>query len=280
MQPLVAVGSAQGRSSANPSGVLLPLLLAILSAVGTPTTATGQISTDRPDFVESSLTVGSRVVQVESSVAYQRTGPSPAHTAAWSTPTLLRWGLGAAWEARLETDGVVADASSPASRGGEGYGDVALGAKWHAGGDGAHVPSTALLLHVELPSGSPDLRREGHGVSLRGVLEWNLPHGLSTGFMPGVASEVTQGVRHFSGLLGLVAGKEITDNTRGFLELAFPRVAASRHGGAEGQLNVGVAWVVGPDLQLDAALSVGVTDAAPDRSFTVGVSRRFGLPGS
>ena len=272
--------NATRRPVANlPSGRLV-FVLALLSVIAPPAAASGQITTDRPDFVESSLTVGPRMIQVESSIAYQRSGPAASRTAAWSTPTLLRWGLGASWEFRLETDGVVADASASGFDEGEGFGDVALGAKWHAGGDGAGAPSTALLLHLDVPTGSRELRGEGHGVSLRGVLEWSFPHGVSAGFMPGVVSEVTDDVRHVSGVLGGVVGKEVTDRTRVFLELAFPRVAASRHGGTEGQVNAGAAWLVGPDLQLDAAISVGVTDAAPDHGITLGVSRRLALPGS
>ena len=82
------------RAVTSASSVPLAIMLAGLSVIAAPTAAQGQIATDRPDFVESSLTVGSRTVQVESSVAYQRSGSAASRTAAWSTPTLVRWGLG------------------------------------------------------------------------------------------------------------------------------------------------------------------------------------------
>lgn len=280
MDPLRSFRVGLRRAAAPGSSARLVCLLVGLPVIVAPSGAEGQIATDRPDFVESSLTVGSRTIQVESSLAYQRSGPAASRTASWSTPTLLRWGLGGAWEARLETDGVVADASSPGLGEGGGFGDVALGAKWHAGGDGAGTPSTALLVHVDVPSGSRELRRKGHGVSLRGVLEWSLPRGVSAGVMPGVASEVTGGERHVSGVLGGVVGKEVTERTRIFVELAFPRIAAPRHGGTEGHVNAGAAWLLGRDLQLDAAISLGVTGAAADHGITLGISRRMALPGS
>ena len=40
-------------------------------------------------------------------------------------------------------------------------------------------------------------------------------------------------------------------------------------------LDTGVAWTVTQDLQLDAALSRGISASAPDWSWTVGLSTRF-----
>lgn len=256
--------------------VALPLALVMALSPGR---AWPQIATDRPDFVESSATIGRGAIQIETSIAYQATRSASIRSAAWSTPTLLRVGVGATWELRAESDLLIRDASSPARTGDDGVADASVGVKWHALDDDRWIPSTALILHADFPSGSEPLRGEGVGTSLRAVAEFDLPVGFSAGIMPGVSSTRREGERHLAGILGVVLGLELTSSVRAFGELAFERVAAAEHGGSEGTWNAGLAWLVTDRLQLDAAVSLGATRAAPDASFTVGLSRLFGSVG-
>jgi len=248
---------------------------ALLLTLAAPGPAAAQIATDRPDFVESSATVGRGALQVETSVAFDATGTHPSRVAAWSTPTLLRLGVSGALELRLESDLWVRDASSPGLDSGSGLADVSVGAKWHVLDEGGLVPSTALLLHADLPSGSAGLRAAGVGSSLRAVAEWTLPRGFALGVMPGVASLAGEDGRHVAGILGLVVGRELAPRLRGFAEVAFEQIARGSAGGHVGTLNGGFAWLAGDASQLDLAVSVGVTSSAPDLAFTVGWSRRF-----
>ncbi|MDP2957027.1 MAG: transporter [Longimicrobiales bacterium] len=253
--------------------VALPLALVMAMSPGR---AWPQIATDRPDFVESSATIGRGAIQIETSIAYEATGSASLRSAAWSTPTLLRVGVGAMWELRVESDLLIRDASSPGRRGDDGVADASVGVKWHALDGGGWIPSTALILHADLPSGSEPLRGEGVGTSLRAVAEFDLPARLAAGVMPGVSSTRRDGERHLAGILGVVLGLELTSSVRAFGEIAFERVAGAEHGGSEGTWNVGLAWLVTDRFQLDAAASLGATRAAPEVGFTVGLSRLFG----
>ena len=97
--------------------------------------ADDSIATDRPDFVESSAVVGKGRLQVESSVAVERTGSDDERETVWSTPTLLRFGVTDSIELRVESDGALRQrTSAPGSPGGteRGYGDLSVGMKWHA----------------------------------------------------------------------------------------------------------------------------------------------------
>lgn len=250
-----------------------PLTLTLLLAA--PAGASSQIVTDRPDFVESAATVGSGALQVETSVAFEVAGSHPLRSAAWSLPTLLRFGVSADVEVRFESDFWVRDVSSAPLRGESGRADASVGLKWHALDAAGPVPAAALLVHADLPSGSPGLRGEGVRPSLRAVAEWALPRGLGLGVMPGVAWETSPGGRHAAGLLGLVLGKEISPAVRMFCEAAFERLAGEARGGHEAVANAGLAWLVGPSVQLDLAVSLGLTSASPDLGFTVGWSSRF-----
>jgi DNA-binding CsgD family transcriptional regulator len=91
-----------------------PLFLAPLSLVfaalclpfaGAHAADDDSISTDRPDFVESSQVVGKGRVQLETSVQWDRLRNDTTHERTFSTPTLLRIGLGDTTELRIETDG-------------------------------------------------------------------------------------------------------------------------------------------------------------------------------
>lgn len=250
---------------------------ALFAALAVPAPAVAQIATDRPDFVESSATVGRGALQVETSVAFDAHGSHPSRAAAWSTPTLLRLGVSSDVELRLESDLWVRDVSSPALAGQSGLADVSVGAKWHVFDETGPLPSAAVLLHADLPTGSAGLRAGGVGTSLRAVGEWTLPRGFALGVMPGVASRPSEEGRRLAGILGAVVGKELTPVLRAFTEVAFERLAGDLLGGHVGTLNGGLAWLVGDAAQLDLAFSVGVTASAPDLAFTVGWSRRFPL---
>lgn len=250
--------------------VVIPLMTAVLAVPGA---GTAQIATDRPDFVESGLTVGPGAVQLETSIAYAARGSGAFRSSSWTTPTLLRWGVGSVVELRVETDLWVRDASSSAVAGDGGLADLAVGLKWHVlDGDGP-TPAGALLVHADLPTGSSAVRGEGVRPSLRAVAEWGLPEGFALGVMPGMAVHRNDGVRHVAGIFGLVVGKELTPAVRTFGEIAFEALTSAARGGNVAALNTGLAWLVNDRLQLDVGLSVGVTDAADGTVLAVGFSR-------
>jgi hypothetical protein len=242
--------------------LLLVLLLAPVAAV---TPARAQIATDRPDFVESSATVGGGRLQIETSVGYARDGD----VRTWSTPTLLRIGAGDHFELRAESDLLVHTRSDGTS--GSDMGDLSLGMKVSSG------RGFALLAHVDLPTAPGD----GHVVpSLRAVIEGELSHGFGFGLMPGVmrmTDLVEDGPPQHQAafLLGVVVGRSWSDRFRSFVELALEEVLF-RDAGTMGSWNVGSALLLNENSQLDAALSFGATSTSTPFAATIGYSVRFG----
>jgi hypothetical protein len=229
------------------------------------------IATDRPDFVESSLTVGDRRLQVETSLAWERDG----NVNGYATPTLLRYGLGQTWELRMETDGWQ-HLDAPANPDALGFADISLGIKHHLAGSDSGGASLAWLAHVDLPSGGRDVRGHGARPSLRLVAEWELSDSLSLGVMPGVIWDQDEnGHRYAAGIFGVVLGKAWTERSRSFVELASPQIARSGDGGTVAVLDVGSAWLLSQDVQLDAVYSYGLNDRAPDHALGAGLSFRF-----
>ncbi len=238
------------------------------------------IATDRPDFVESSDTVGKGRFQLETSVAFERDRRGSASSRLRSTPTLLRWGVADTVELRLETDGALrarATVDGVTARE-SGFADSSLGLKWHvADGDEANgTPGMAWLFHVDAPSGSRAFKGQGWRPSVRLTAEWDLPKDLSVGVMGGFYQERGEADRRYvGGILAVTMGVPLTERWRGFVELAGQQLTTDRHGGRVVTFDAGFTWQWTPTLQLDSAVSRGVSRAAPDWSWTVGVSVKF-----
>lgn len=232
------------------------------------------ISTDRPDFVESSLVVHPRQVQIETSAEYGRVQAHDADHDSWTTPTLLRLGLAPDWEARLETEGFarVQEGSTHES----GFSEVSLGTKWHAGDQALGGASTAVLLHVDLPTGEPAFRGRGARPSLRGVAEWELSEHDGLGVMPGLVWNTDdQGDRYLGLLLGATFGHAWTDHLRSFVEVVGEDLRDTRDAPAQFRFDTGVAWLLTRDTQIDTAAYLGLNDATPDVALTIGLSSRW-----
>ena len=126
---------------------LVAFMLLSLTPVGF---AAEDLSTDRPDFVESSDVLDAGRFQLELGLSFERDREGGVRSRGRSTPALLRIGLGHSLEARIETDGLLrassTDSSTHLGTRDHGAADVALGLKWHTsdGDEKAGTPSTAL----------------------------------------------------------------------------------------------------------------------------------------
>ena len=258
---------------------MLTLLLALSPLTAGAAEAGNSIVTDRPDFVESSAVVGRGRFQIETSVAVERNKADGVTERTTSTPTLLRFGVGDALELRLETDGrvVYKTDNAPTERG---YADLSLGVKWHALDAAGSAPSVGVLAHLDIDSGSSQLRGNVNGYgsrpSLRVVAEWELPNNMSLGVMPGIVyAKNADGERFVAGILGVVVGKSWTEKARTFIEVAMPQIARGKHGATVATFDVGAAYLLSDTLQIDTALARGLNQRTPDLSWTIGLSAKF-----
>lgn len=260
----------------------LPLLAALAAtlAAGSARADDDGIATDRPDFVESSNTVGKGRFQLETSLAFERDRQAGIRSKVRSTPTLLRYGIADDWELRLETDGAlrakVTEAGVTTKQ--SGMADSAVGVKWHVldGDEATHRPGMAWLFHLDLETGSRAFRGQGTRPSVRLTAEWDLPKDFSVGVMGGVYLERNDdGKRYTGGILAVTAGIPLAENWRGFVEVAGQELASNRNGGKVITFDTGITWQLDKSLQLDMALSRGINKNAPDLAWTVGMSVRF-----
>jgi len=241
-----------------------------------------KIATDRPDFVESSATVGKNRFQVETSIAFDTEKSGTLEEDSYTTPTLLRYGFADVWEARLETDGAIHYETRETTTGittlERGATDLSLGMKWHTQ-DEAETglrPAVAWLFHVDVPSGSDSFHGSGMRPSVRAVMEWEFSEVYSLGIMPGIIHDkYITGERFTAGILGIVTGRAWTEKFRTFLEIAASQITEKKYGGSVVTYDVGGAYLITDMIQADMAMSWGATDAAPDFSWTLGLSAKF-----
>ena len=255
------------------------VLTTLINAVVPCAVLSQSIGTDRPDFVESSSTVGKGNVQVEGSVAFDETEIGGTEVANWTTPFLFRIGLADDWELRLESDWFIRSTLEEGENSPElttnGVSDFAVGVKWaFFAPETGSAPSMAALVHANLPTGSNDFRGDGTRPSLRVVAEWALGD-WGIGVMPGILCDRGDKGRFVSGIFGAVAGKGLTDSLRAFVEVAFEQITEDKYGGNLGFVDFGGTFLLNPRWQLDAAVAVGLTDQSTDFGFTVGLSGIF-----
>lgn len=232
------------------------------------------IVTDRPDYVESSDVVGRNALQVETSAATDWTAVAGGTARTVATPTLFRLGVTRALELRLETDGYQR-ATLGAAPAVTGLADAAVGIKWHLVDGARSRPSVAILIHSDLPSGSSPFRGVGVRPSFRVVGEWDLPAGFSMGVMPGIVYEPNRGDPAWNALFGVTVGHPITAATRFYVEYAAETIPLTLGGEKSSTLDLGTAWVITKDIQIDLSGSFGLVPGTPDGALALGVSRRF-----
>lgn len=258
------------------------LAAAALAALPIGACADDAISTDRPDFVESSDVVGRGHFQIETGFQSERSSVDGIRVRTRTTPTLLRLGVGDTIELRAETDGFAWSATDDPAGGpavhARGYSDWSFGAKWHMqdGDEEKGTPSIAWLVHADVDTGSPAFRGSGVRPSLRLAVEWELPQEWSVGVMPGlVADKTDDGHRFTSGILAVTVGKGWSEKWHTFFEVAGQQLAARRDGGSVVTFDTGATYLVNDSLQVDFAISRGLTNTSPDFVWGVGLSARF-----
>lgn len=256
---------------------LMPVACNFLLLAWTPAWAEDDtIVTDRPDFVESSQSVGKNRFQIETSFAFEKTRDGASKQYVNNTPTLLRFGVSETVELRLETEGYMhARGTGGSGDRQSGWADTSLGVKWHTHDGEGLRPAVGWLFHTDIDSGSAAFRGKDIRPSLRAVFEWELPQDWSLGIMPGLVREKDDSGRYTAGLLGLVIGKSLNDQLRIFFEVAGHQLASDSHGGDLVTYNSGFAYLLTKMIQADFAISAGANDRSPDLAATVGLSMKF-----
>ena len=236
--------------------------------------------TDRPDFTESSVTVGRGVTQIEMGYSYAFDEEGNDSTKAHSYPQLLiRHGILAEW---LELRIVWSYADEDSITGGtrtrpDGSEDMQLGLKIALTPQECFLPEMALIPQMNIPTGSDEFTSDEVLPGLNWVYSWEVNDCLSiAGSTQGnrVLDETT-GDAYLEWAQSMTLAFGLTDRIGAYTEwyAFFPHsadTAVTQH-----YLNGGFTVLVSKDLQLDFFVGLGLNDDADDYFVGTGLSRRF-----
>lgn len=219
--------------------------------------------TDRPDFTESASVVPRGRVQLEAGATFAEADPFEEVTVG---EVLFRIGVWRRVEARIGLNSY-ADVDGPGPDA-NGFEDPSLGLKVEL------AEGAALLVDTTVPVGADEIGEEDWqpGVVLALARDVSERIGLGANLGYSRASEADEGFDQ--GLASVAVGIGLAPRWGAFLEgyAVFPSGPGA---GDEVVLDGGLTYLASPDLQLDARLGFGVSDAAPDVILGVGLSRRW-----
>jgi hypothetical protein len=261
-------------SGALPAGTAAVLLaLAVQPAVAAQRPAPPLV-TDRPDQTESALVVPRGAAQLELGNAHASGGGfrlvnlgAALLRVGIARPLELRLGF-AGWN-RADPDG------APTVHG---LGDLDVGTKVVLREGRGLSPAVAVMGSVTLPTGHESFRASGPDPAIRASLAHELPAGLAFGYNVGAAwTTETDGAGNESVRRDLfytvTLGRALVPRLAGFIE-GFGLLDADNGRPTWHALDGGFTFALRPNLQLDAAAGVGLTDATDDWFVGAGISVR------
>jgi hypothetical protein len=223
----------------------------------------GPINTERPSFSSSPLALPKGYWQLETSYSYVRGGGSSGSREQAIPTALLRHGFATDLELQLNWAGYIRARDHGADI--DGIGDASLGVKWQTNSaDNRFV--AGLFAGVSLPVGDSELTSDAYDPNV--ALFWSFADHLD---WFGTVNLSESGGR-YQVQNGVGVSLPLRGNASGFLEYQGSYLEGE---GSQHQLNTGVLWLHGYDLQFDIHGSAGISSRAPDLVLGAGISYRF-----
>ena len=240
------------------------------------------ISTDRPGFLFSSLTVGRGLFQAELGLpGVTIDDQGGVRSRATSLIGLARYGLTDNFELRL--GGPVYSETRLSGAGQRsterGFGDLEVGAKWHLLDNAGGRPSLALIPSVIVPTGEAGFSAEDPIYQLNLAAEWALAGGWGlaglAGYLNGPSPTAEERDRYGQGTFAVSLGRPLpSPRWSAYGETAC--LATDLDGASDSSFfGGGLKYLMGNDAQLDLSFDRGLTSDSPDWLLGLGFAARF-----
>lgn len=231
------------------------------------------IATDRPDYTESTVTVGPRVVQLEGGNTFERVRAAKTNTAG---ELLLRIGLASRAELRIEP-GSYTKETSPAGDA-SGWEDGAVGAKVRLfarpNDDPSVVPDVSLVMATSVPTGGSAFRQRRTQPEFKLANAWAITGRLDLSTNLVFSRPVDENGRFTELAASASFGFDVAPHVGAFAEVfgfAPQRAGVPR----TAYLDSGFAFGLTPNFQLDIRGGVGLNGTGPDYFVGAGFGRRW-----
>lgn len=232
------------------------------------------LTTDRPDFTESTSTVPRGHFQVEAGTTLNRVEDVDSTTFG---ELLVRIGTGDSWELRLGV-GSYSRVETPGDTA-SGLEDPSVGVKIRFTEDAEQLapgqPAASLILLTSVPEGDEDLTADEWVPQSKLALGWSLTPRLSLSSNLIYAYAVDEDAERFHQLgASLSGGISVTDRIGAFVEW-FGFSEETEDGPSTHYVDGGITFLINNDLQVDARVGTGLNDADPDWFVGIGGGIRF-----
>ena len=254
----------------------------------TPPNLLREMITDRPDKTESPYTVDAGHFQVELDLLNyehdrERSGGVTATSDAFAiAPINLKVGLcnQADFQVVVETWNYVrTKVSAPGFRFSQhqrGFGDITLRLKYNFWGNDGGKTALGAMPFVKLPTNQDELGNNSVEGGIILPLAVELPHGFGMGMMTefDFNRDAFGDKYHTEFVNSITFSHDIVGDLGGYVEF-FSAVSTEEDSEWIGTVDLGLTYGLTKNIQLDAGVNIGVTDAAPDINPFIGVSFRF-----
>jgi len=241
----------------------------------TPRALMRDLSTDRPDTTESPISVDAGHVQVEMSFfEYTRDRSTDVYDIA---PMNLKVGLTNFADLQLVLQPYVA-IDSPGDTA-EGFGDTQLRLKINLWGNDGGATALAVMPFIQFPTGDSDVgasKVEG-GLIVPFSIELPAQFGLTVMAELDCVRDAADDGYRLDFVHTAAVGRDIVGPLGGFIEYIGVQPFDSDDNANDylALIACGCTYALSPDIQLDAAVQFGLTDAADDFLFRTGISFRL-----
>jgi len=220
------------------------------------------INPDRPGIADGSSVVGSKTFQIEmgSHLEFRRSGDIREHT--FFVPTLLRFGIGDRWEARIEgstfTRVTTFDSANMSDRI-SGFAPTSIGFKYQIyNSNDDHQVSLGTIVRVFPTWGTKEFRTQHTTGDIRLAADWNFAPKLSLNPNIGIARyEDDQGGLFTAGLFAITLNYVPTKKLNPFIDVGVQTPEATG-GRSSAILDGGLDYLIGRNLAIDASLGTRV----------------------
>ncbi|MCG8583813.1 MAG: transporter [Pirellulales bacterium] len=234
---------------------------------------------DRPDFTESSVTVGRGVTQIEFGYTYEYDEDGTDRTRTHAYPNLLlRQGILAEWlEFRVGWSYVNEDSREGAIESGvDGSDDLSLGFKFSMTPQECMLPESALILQMSVPLGADGISADEVLPGIIYIYAWELNDTIGIAGSTAANRAIDDiGEAYTEIAQSAVMGIGLTDNLGAYVEwyAFFPH--SGNNVDDEHVFNGGFTYHFTNNFMLDIEAGVGLTAAAPDYFVATGGAVRF-----
>jgi hypothetical protein len=247
----------------------------------TPDSLLRDLSADRPDLTESPYTVDAGRIQIETDlVRYSRDEDAGVRTETWSPLTLnFKLGLDNATDFQIVSEWrrfervTGPGAGPPLER--RGFGDLVFRLKRNLFGNDEGSVAAALLPFVSVPTSTHGVGDTSIGAGIALPVAVDLGTGWSLGLM-GEVDQLEDGDedgRHLEWIATATTGRALFGSLGGFVEFA-ATFRPAEEGAWIGTADAGVTYSLSRNVQLDGGVYAGVSDAADDMTFFLGLTAR------